>query len=191
MEIVVFGDSIAYGWEVAEKYSYRQVLKRLLEEKHPYRDWKIYNRGVPGDTALGGANRIQRDVGSIKPDLVLTGFGLNDAQLIVFNPNFYTPKKYKEEMRRIVCYLRDELNAEVWLLTTTAVDENNLPTDYFNSVAELNRKLVQLAEEEGIKLVDLYSPLKSAGLSLILQGDGVHLNEYGYQIVAETLIKEF
>jgi lysophospholipase L1-like esterase len=191
MKIVAFGDSIAYGWDVAEKYSYRQVLKRLLEKEYPDQLWKIYNRGVPGDTALGGLNRVKRDVGGLKPDLVFVGFGLNDAQMALFNEVLFSPSKYKEYMKTIIDYLRNDLGCEVWLLTTTAVDEDNVPGEYSRMVGALNQQLTQLSEEEGIKLVDLYSPLKAAGFDRIFQADGVHLNEYGYQIVGETLAGEF
>jgi len=191
MRIVAFGDSIAYGWDVAEKHSYRQVLKRLLEAKYPDRKWQIFNRGVPGDTALGGINRMERDVGKIKPDLVLVGFGLNDAQMALFNERLFTPEKHKEYMRKILHYLRDEIGCEVWFLTTTLVDEVNLPQDYCQMVAAYNEQLTQLSREEKVKLIDLYTPLKEAGFDRVLQYDGVHLNELGYQIVGEILSKEF
>jgi len=79
--IVAFGDSIPYGWLLPYQQSYPTILEKRLRQTHP--DWKIrvINAGVPGNTAVLGWMRLERDVLRYRPHLVLVGFGLNDANL--------------------------------------------------------------------------------------------------------------
>lgn len=59
--------------------AYHSKLKRMLEEVFPSVPFNIINAGVGGDSAPGGRERLQRDVLSFQPDLVVVCFGLNDT----------------------------------------------------------------------------------------------------------------
>ena len=80
--IVVLGDSIVYGWGVSYEESYPALLEEFLN-KGPQRGhrWRVVNAGVPGNTVLMGCARYQRDVSAFHPQVVLLGYGLNDAAL--------------------------------------------------------------------------------------------------------------
>jgi lysophospholipase L1-like esterase len=90
--IACLGDSVTHGvFEVDEPpaggmvltYDARQVyhaqLKRLLDLFFPAAAVQVINAGISGDTAAGGAARLERDVLSFAPDLCIVCFGLNDA----------------------------------------------------------------------------------------------------------------
>ena len=83
MLIVAFGDSVTQGYTKANtieaKYVYHQRLKEQLENRYPLTTFSVINAGVAGFTAEGSLERLQRDVIRYQPDLVLIGFGLNDA----------------------------------------------------------------------------------------------------------------
>ena len=55
------------------------MLKRALAAYFPFSAPVIINAGASGDTAAGGLRRLERDVLSFKPDLVIVDFGLNDS----------------------------------------------------------------------------------------------------------------
>jgi lysophospholipase L1-like esterase len=80
--IVVIGDSIVYGWGVSYEESYPALLEEFLN-KGPQggHRWRVVNAGVPGNTVLMGCARYQRDVSAFHPQVVLLGYGLNDAAL--------------------------------------------------------------------------------------------------------------
>lgn len=59
--------------------AYHSKLKRMLEEVFPSVPVNIINGGVSGDNAPGGRRRLQRDILSFQPDLVVVCFGLNDV----------------------------------------------------------------------------------------------------------------
>lgn len=59
--------------------AYPMMLKRALTTYFPFASPVIVNAGVSGDKSYGGAERLERDVLSFKPDLVIVDFGLNDS----------------------------------------------------------------------------------------------------------------
>lgn len=89
--IVCFGDSITQGcfecysengqlqtvFEAGE--SYGEKLKKILQLLFPAVPVTIVNAGISGGRARGGLARLQRDVLSYQPDLVIICFGVNDA----------------------------------------------------------------------------------------------------------------
>lgn len=69
--IVAFGDSLTAGYQVAETDSYPAQLASLVGRE-------IVNRGVSGDTTADGLARLDRDVLSQSPGVVLLSLGAND-----------------------------------------------------------------------------------------------------------------
>ncbi|MBR3928181.1 MAG: SGNH/GDSL hydrolase family protein [Clostridia bacterium] len=59
--------------------AYPMMLKRALTSYFPFAAPVIINAGVSGDKSYGGLERLERDVLSFKPDLVIVDFGLNDS----------------------------------------------------------------------------------------------------------------
>ena len=90
--IACIGDSVTHGCfevfgnhrgEIDTVYEpdsgYPARLKRRLDSLYPAAAVTVLNAGVSGDSAPGGARRLERDVMARKPDLVVVAFGLNDA----------------------------------------------------------------------------------------------------------------
>jgi lysophospholipase L1-like esterase len=69
--IIAFGDSLTAGFGAPPDQSYPAHLARILHRE-------IINRGVNGDTAQHGLERLDRDVLSQNPAIVLVCFGGND-----------------------------------------------------------------------------------------------------------------
>ncbi|MBP3360367.1 MAG: GDSL family lipase [Clostridia bacterium] len=89
--IAFFGDSVTHG--CFEIYMKNEKLETIVDTKNGYPEKirgifnilypdvpvNIINAGISGDTAGNAQNRIERDVLSFNPDLVVVCFGLNDA----------------------------------------------------------------------------------------------------------------
>ena len=73
MRVVLFGDSLTFGYGVWPKDN----LASLLQQARP--QWEILNRGVNGDTTREAEERFEADVLSCHPDLVTFFFGSNDS----------------------------------------------------------------------------------------------------------------
>ncbi len=71
--IVCFGDSLTYGTGASKAMDYPSQLSRML-------DRPVINAGVPGDTTARALKRLQDDVLSYSPDVVLITLGGNDLK---------------------------------------------------------------------------------------------------------------
>lgn len=92
--IAFLGDSVTQGcFEVfmdhndmidtvyEKEHAYHTYLNRLLSILYPRVPVNIINAGISGDNAPGADGRLERDVLSRNPDLVVVCFGLNDVVL--------------------------------------------------------------------------------------------------------------
>jgi lysophospholipase L1-like esterase len=71
--IVCFGDSLTYGTGASPGMDYPSRLAEMLNRE-------VVNAGVPGDTTASALKRLQRDVLSETPALVLVTLGGNDLK---------------------------------------------------------------------------------------------------------------
>ena len=61
------------------KSAYSTRLKEILNLLFPKVQVNIINSGISGDCAMWGVKRLERDVLSYNPDLVIISYGLNDS----------------------------------------------------------------------------------------------------------------
>jgi len=181
MTIVALGDSLTSGWMVARGYT--EFLRAMLMARYPKVGIKIINSGIPGDTASGGLCRLQQDVISYVPDLVLVQFALNDAFCGC------SLGEYRRSIEAIVERIRQESSAEVLLLTST------LPADAseLDVVSPFYAELKQIAQDQTCGLAPVDEHWRNAiagGCShdeLVLD-DRVHPSEAGYRLMAEAVM---
>ena len=69
--VVVIGDSLTAAYGIDRNESFSAELSRRLNVD-------IINAGISGDTTIGGLGRIERDVLSHQPGIVIIGLGGND-----------------------------------------------------------------------------------------------------------------
>ena len=67
-----------YDTEFRSYEAYHSKLNRMLQEVYPRVSITMVNAGVSGDNAVGGESRLDRDILSFSPDLVVVCYGLND-----------------------------------------------------------------------------------------------------------------
>ncbi len=164
--ILAFGDSLTYGYGVNQNYSYPNVLSNILKTK-------VINSGVSGNTTENGLNRIEQQLVEHNPELVILGLGGNDFLRKV--PQEETIKNLKEIIKIIKSY-----NAKIILLPVPK-------PGYLGLVGHLEdaKFFEELAKEEKILLIEnIYSELLSNNK---YKSDLIHLNEKGYQLVAEKI----
>jgi len=71
--IICFGDSLTFGTGAAAGMDYPTQLSKMIAKP-------VTNAGVPGDTTAKALKRLQRDVLSRSPDMVLITLGGNDLK---------------------------------------------------------------------------------------------------------------
>ena len=71
--IICFGDSLTYGTGAGPGMDYPSQLSKMIARP-------VINAGVPGDTTTRALKRLEQDVLSRSPDLVLITLGGNDLK---------------------------------------------------------------------------------------------------------------
>ena len=167
--IVAFGDSVTHG-SLLNEINYETVYWNLLRKKilnvRNYVPINVINAGIGGITASASVERIDTQVLSHNPDLIIVCFGLNDVA---------------GELETYLCALREifkkcmESGADVIFMTpnmlNTYVAEDTLENDKgfaaFTAECQNSGKMdlfmdsaVELAEKMGVRVCDCYSQWK-------------------------------
>ena len=172
MRLTVLGDSLAAGYGVKPDQSFPARLEAALKAEG--RNVTVLNQGVSGDTSAGGLDRLDWMLAD-KPDIVLVELGANDAL------RGTDPKVTEKNLSAIVEKLK-AANVTVWLAGMMA--PRNLGSDYVNAFDGLYKRIADKYE------VPLY-PFILDGVAqdpALNQGDGIHPNPKGAQIVADKLL---
>lgn len=93
-ECYMRGDVLDTVFEGGNAYS--EKVKRILSMLYPKAPVSVVNLGVSGSTAPQGAERMEKDVLSCSPDLLVVCFGLNDS-----SEELAGVAKYKNALKEI------------------------------------------------------------------------------------------
>lgn len=154
--IVFLGDSVTQGCfecyktgpsslETVFDYSsaYSTRLREMFSILYPNVQINIINSGISGDGVEGGILRLDRDVLSYHPDLVVVSYGLNDAGNGLENLN-----RYGECLKDIFNRIKD-LGAECIFLTENMMNTKtscHLTDHFLIGIAERFAKI----ENDGV-----------------------------------------
>lgn len=78
---------------------------------------------------------------------------------------------------------REYPNTPMWIVLTTAISESN---ECCGRVPARNVKALEIAEKEGIGVIDLYTV--SAQIAHLRKPDGVHFQDDGYRALAQEIL---
>ncbi len=170
INIVAFGDSVTHGAVGAGEIDYESVywnrLRKKILEVRNYVPVNAINAGIGGITAEASLGRIERDVLSHNPDLVIVCFGLNDVNgsLDTYLSSLKTIFEACRGDDRDVIFLTPNM-----LNTRVADDTEQIYMQYAAVTAgyqnggrmdEYMTKACELARDMGIPVCDCYSVWK-------------------------------
>jgi lysophospholipase L1-like esterase len=189
--VVCFGDSITHAQDCAEADRWTTQLAFQLEQASPGR-FEVFNRGIGGNTTALALDRIQNDVISLLPGLVLIEFGINDAYVFPWAkiPRVALPG-YMENLAEILRQVRAAQGEAVLIINhpiTTRADQH--PQGNNISVGEnlelYSQEARAWARNENLTVIDLPELLKQEGVSMdeFWSDDGVHLSPLGNRLYA-------
>jgi len=79
--VICLGDSVTFGQDVDDRYTYSSQTEQLLREALQDRvNIEVINAGVPGYTSRQGLIYYSTALSKLQPDLLVLEFGLNDNQ---------------------------------------------------------------------------------------------------------------
>lgn len=172
LEIVVLGDSLVAGYELAPGEDYPTKLEAALREAGY--DVAISNAGVSGDTTSGGLARLDWSVPD-SANAVILELGANDAL------RGLSPDQAAENLSAIIERLRGR---EIPVMLMGMMAPPNMGADY---AADFNAIYPELASEYGL---DLY-PFFLDGVATHAEyqlADGMHPNAEGVDVMVENTL---
>ena len=170
-KIVALGDSLTAGYGLLESQSYPALLQQRLDAEG-YK-FEVVNAGVSGDTTAGGLRRLDWALdGNVR--VLIVALGGNDGL------RGLSVDEMKNNLTAIVTRAREK-NVVVILAGMEA------PPNYGAEYATAFRSAFREIAGRDRVIVIPFLLDKVAGQSQLNQGDGIHPNEQGTRIVAETV----
>lgn len=168
---LILGDSLTEGYGVAQESAFPQLLnKKALQNKL---NWKITSSGSSGSTSASGLDRI-RWVSQSKPDFILILLGSNDG---------LRGLKIEDTIKNLSATIEwaQKNNLKV------ALGQLEMPPNYGKEyTAKFSKLYKDVAKKYKIPLAPFLLE-KVAGRKNLNIADGIHPNEKGHELVAETL----
>lgn len=198
MEILVFGDSVAYGaWDAAGGWVQR--LKGDLDatmQADPKIDNLLYNLSFSGSTTDMLLKRVDSEIRNRliegEPMAVVFAMGINDSAFFTDrNENWVNRKRFAENLRSLLKIAR-RYTQHVIFVGLTPVDESKTAPipwvefmNYRNEyVREYDAEIRRMCKENGIPFMDLLGALSKTDYGPLLD-DGVHPNARGHKRIFE------
>jgi lysophospholipase L1-like esterase len=158
-KIICFGDSLTYGTGASRGKDYPSQLSKLISSP-------VINAGRPGDTTASALQRLEQDVLSYAPDIVLITLGGNDLK------NGVAADTAFENLKMIVNLIQNQ-GARV------IIGGLHIP---FRDRG-FGRGYQKLADETGATLIP--NILEGIMGNRALMSDPIHPNDAGYQMIAQ------
>ncbi len=173
-KIVILGDSLTEGYGVAKSDAFPALLeKKMREDSYP--NLEIVNSGIGGSTTASALSRLKWVLKS-KPQLVILALGGNDG---LRGTDLKTTEKNLDQAIQFA----QKKGVRVILAGM------QIPPNYGKEYTENFKKIFpRLAKKYKVKLIPFL--LKGVGGEADLNlPDGIHPNEEGHQVIADTLYK--
>lgn len=194
-KVIFFGDSITQAGVNPGGYIIR--IGDLATKDNLAAQYDFIGAGIGGNKVYDLYLRMDDDVLSKKPDVVVIFIGVNDVWHKRTHGTGTDLDKFEKFYNALIKKMKDQ-NIKLILCTPAAIGER---TDFSNELdGDLNNysnMIRSIASKNGLPLVDLRKAFldynkqnnpenKESG---ILTTDRVHLNEKGNQLVAEEIWK--
>jgi acyl-CoA thioesterase-1 len=172
--IVFLGDSLTAGLGLASDQSFPALIGKKLKDRGL--DYEIVNAGVSGDTSAGGVRRVDWSLeGDVR--VLIVALGANDGL------RGLPTREMKKNLAAILDRARERKVPVI--LAGMEAPPNNGP-DY---TRDFRTVYAELADEYDVPFIPFLLQ-GVAGDASLNQGDGIHPNTRGAQIVADLVWKE-
>jgi len=211
--IVFFGDSITQSGQ------YVEYIEAFLLTRFPEKRFEIINRGISSETLSGTSEidhdpprpdaheRFSRDITPLKPDVLVSCFGMNDGNYHPFSEELFA--KYKAGVKRLAKRATNEAKTTLVIMTPPPFDAyrkrisdpdaSHWGYKYsfigYDDVLERYSRWLLTLRKNGFVVADVHSAMnrhlaerRQEKVSFYLSGDGVHPNATGHWLMAQTLL---
>lgn len=176
--VVCLGDSVTFGYRVPPVWPdkptdydptwqpFPMLLEKELRRANPNRSIEVFPMAVPGYTTHQGLAWLRRDIGYLKPDMVIASFGWNDASASdVPDRDTIDTGWYPVTIRWLVDHSQAFAHATRWLRSRRAPAQRVIApaprvseTDYVSNFSAI----VNLAKENGASVIVIGAPYRDS-----------------------------
>lgn len=171
--IVFFGDSITAGYGIPIENAFPAIIQQKIDKEGL--KYRVVNAGLSGETTAGGLNRVDWILRS-KPDVFVLELGGNDGL------RGLSLEESEKNLKAIIKKVR-EANPNAKVILAGMQIPPNLGQDYTTKFKSLFPTISKEMNTEFIPFL-----LEGVGGDPKLNlSDGIHPNQKGHEIVAETV----
>lgn len=158
--------------EVKNQYTY------WIQQQHP--DWEVLNAGVNAERIDQIAKRLQRDVFSKNPDLIIFMAGVNDV---------YQGESEKVIYQRLSEVYQSIHEKNIPFIACSILPYNSANAKTLHKIQTINQWIRENAPKWGGAFCDTYQAVEhpSNEGKLIATSDGLHPDIQAHQLLAQTL----
>lgn len=194
IKVVFFGDSITQAG--VQPGGYITMMKETLQTKGKAADYELIGAGIGGNKVYDLYLRMEKDVLSQNPDVVIIYVGVNDVWHKASFGTGTDADKFKKFYVALIEKMKEK-GIKIICCTPAVIGER---TDFSNQQdGDLNfysTIIRQTAAENSCDLIDLRKAFLAYNLTNnpqnlekgILTTDRVHLNEKGNRMVADLML---
>lgn len=172
--VLLIGDSISIG--------YTLPVRDLLKGKA-----NVHRIPQNGGATEVGLEKMKSWLRDEKWDVIHFNFGLHDAKYASETTQRATREQYLANLRTLIAQMK-ATGAKLVFATTTPVPKGGVlsPTRKFDSIEERNKIAVQLMQEQGVAIDDLYTVVLPVMTTVGREND-VHFSPEGYAVLAKAV----
>ena len=202
-QILIFGDSIAYGaWD--KESGWVQRLRKFLDEKNlTDSDFycRVYNLGISGNSSKNLLERFEFEtkqrLKESEETIIVFAIGINDSCFVHSENSHRVPiNKFKENIQKLTD-LAKKFSSKIIFVGLTPVDETKttpIPRDINKSyknenIRKYNEIIKSVCEENEILFIEIFEDWIKLNYENLLE-DGLHPNSEGHKKIFES-VKEF
>lgn len=172
------GNIVFVGDSITQEYNTYEYFDKL----------KTYNRGIGGDDTVGIIERINSSVFDLEPSQVVLLIGTNDLAY-----SNLTPLEIAGNITKIVKMINKRLpKTKVHVLSLLPVNRN---VDSYSVLPRTNKSITiinkQLKKSHPNDYIDIHRMFinNNNELDAKYTRDGLHINEIGFEMLTEVLLK--
>ncbi|WP_027388150.1 SGNH/GDSL hydrolase family protein [Chryseobacterium gregarium] len=192
-----FGDSITYGEYDGVFGGWVDILKRYALQKfnEGSDELILFNLGIGGETTEALLKRLPHEMSARNAadgNIIFLGYGTNDLA-VKDGVQMVNREQFKNNMINAVQHAK-QYAEEICLVSilpfSNKVDGITAASGKLRTNTEVltyNQILKDIADEHAVQYIDFHTAFLP-DKEILLSGDGVHPNEKGYGLMAETAI---
>lgn len=188
---------VFYGDSITQQRLYTRYISQYLLCRYPEMNLTFVNAGWSGDTAPGGAKRLERDVLPLNPTIVTLFFGMNDGRYTTVNQG--NTDNFRKGMDDIVAALKAK-GIRVVVFSPGCVDpdrkKNLADCDYNTTLEGLGGAAAEVAKKYDVPFGDVIHPMlqfqteqKAKDKAFTMIPDAVHPSPAGHLVMAQIMLK--